>query len=143
MNYKHGHAKRRSRTYETWRSIKKRCDYPKCKAYEFYGGLGITYCERWKDFINFLKDMGERPEGMTIDRIDPKGNYSKENCRWATAEEQAMNKKNTVWIFHDNKLMSVKAYSEETDQNERTVRYHAQKEREETGVRIDFLPDGF
>lgn len=79
------------RTYYSWRGMVQRCTNPARRDYPRYGGRGITVCERWLDFRNFLADMGERPEGRTLDRINNEGNYEPSNCRWATPEEQIRN----------------------------------------------------
>lgn len=90
MKIKHGFAG--SPTYNSWQAMKSRCDYPSQAKYHNYGGKGITYCPEWATFEGFLADMGERPEGRTLDRKDSKGNYNKGNCRWATRWEQDTNK---------------------------------------------------
>lgn len=92
-NRLHGHANPKSPTYNTWRAMKERCDRPAHKDYSSYGGRGIGYDPRWSKFINFLTDMGERPHGMTLDRIDPNGDYCKDNCRWADAMTQRHNRR--------------------------------------------------
>lgn len=88
--------------YTTWVSMKQRCFNPKVKNYHRYGGRGITVCDEWKNsFENFLKDMGERPEGYCIDRIDNEKGYFKENCRWVTNEENCNNRE--VSALHEYK----------------------------------------
>jgi len=80
-------------TYSSWEAMRSRCNNPNNPGYHWYGGRGIKVCERWDDFDNFLWDMGERPEGKTLDRIDVNGNYEKSNCKWSTPLEQTQNRR--------------------------------------------------
>jgi hypothetical protein len=93
-NLRHGHNKKgqQTKTHKSWVAMLHRCRGQNYSDYYRYGGRGITVCERWHLFENFLADMGERPEGKTLDRIDVYGNYTPENCRWATLSEQQRNK---------------------------------------------------
>lgn len=93
----HGHrgslGSNRTPTYNSWRAMKMRLTQKTHESYSWYGGRGITMDPRWDKFEAFLADMGERPEGKTLDRIDPNGNYTKDNCKWSTAKQQARNKR--------------------------------------------------
>lgn len=91
---RHGMAD--TRIYDIWTQMVQRCHNSRNARYADYGGRGITVCERWRDFVNFYADMGERPAGRSLDRIDNDLGYSPENCRWATNTEQRRNRRDTA-----------------------------------------------
>ena len=82
----------RTPTYRSWESMRQRCNNKNATMYHRYGGRGISVCPRWNSFANFLEDMGERPSGATLDRVDNDAGYRKENCKWSTRKEQADNR---------------------------------------------------
>lgn len=93
--------------------MKKRCLNPGHRNFKDYGGRGITVCERWMTFDNFLADMGERPDGLSLDRINNNAGYSSENCRWATLVEQNCNRRNNTWITYAGKTLTVTEWARE------------------------------
>ncbi len=106
----HGEAIERRKTpeYSAWAGIKSRCEQVGSTAYKRYGGAGIRVCERWNTFEQFLADMGRRPTAQhSVDRINNGGNYSPENCRWATQHQQQRNKSTNIFVSHGGRTMCV------------------------------------
>jgi len=130
---KHGHSidRKPTRTFRAWRHAKSRCLNPRDQKYSIYGGRGITMCERWKhDFREFLKDMGECPPGKTIDRKNPNGHYEPDNCRWATAHEQARTRTDNVFVEYRGETLVLKDFADALGVNYKAlhsrVRYRGQ-----------------
>lgn len=94
----------KSPTHNIWSGMRSRCLDRNSRIYKFYGGRGIKVCERWNIFENFYFDMGERPAGMQLDRIDCLGNYEPSNCRWATKEENLKNMRLPKEVMINNRF---------------------------------------
>jgi len=118
------HGKRYTRTYRIWNGMLARCRNPKHKHYKYYGGRGIQVNANWLSFPNFLKDMGECPEGLSIDRIDNNSGYYKENCRWATNKQQHNNTSTCVYITFQEETHTIKEWA-----NIKNINYNTLKGR--------------
>lgn len=120
---KHGHASsgELSPTYHSWAGMLSRCRSPSHKDYRSYGGRGIEVCPEWREFKRFLADMGERPKGKTLERRDVNGPYSKENCQWATAQEQGWNRRGNRLVTVNGESKPLSRWIKEMGLNSRTV----------------------
>ena len=106
--------------FELWRGIVKRCNNPKSINYKYYGGRGITICNRWLDFKLFLDDMFSTWEdGLSIDRIDVNGNYEPQNCKWATLKSQQRNRRDSIILEYKNKTQTLSDWAEELKINKK------------------------
>lgn len=120
------HGLSSNRTWNIWRRMVARCHSPR-EAGKHYQKSGITVCERWRaDFNAFLDDMGEAPEGYSIDRIDNNGNYEPANCRWATRHVQARNRSVNIWVDIDGRKLVMKDVAAELGVAPNTIRYYVQ-----------------
>lgn len=107
------HGRSHSSIHYAWSAMRDRCSNPNRRDWDRYGGRGIKVCERWQVFENFLADMGERPAGMSLGRIDPNGDYSPENCRWANGTTQGNNTRRNVYVEHGGKKQTIAQWADE------------------------------
>lgn len=113
----------KSRAYSSWLAMRARCTYPRNLHYHLYGGRGIKVCPEWlTSFEVFFADMGEPPEGMSLDRIDVNGDYTKENCRWATDKEQANNCRDNSVIVTPQGKYTLQQFAAMTGMNRVNIR---------------------
>lgn len=110
LHLRHGHNRNActtgyTPTHKVWNSMLQRCYNNKHRKYCDYGGRGIKVCKSWHNFANFLFDMGERPEGLSIERINNNEGYSKQNCRWASRRDQSNNRRNTIKVFYNGRTI--------------------------------------
>lgn len=99
--------------YKSWQAMKTRCSNPNTACYKNYGERGIYYCKEWETFENFYRDMGDRPEGLTLERINNNLPYSKDNCRWATTAEQNRNTRQNILLEKDGRIMCLTDWAAE------------------------------
>lgn len=116
------HGMSKTRTYRIWKAMRERCLKITSSGYEKYGAKGITVCDRWSRFEFFLSDMGEAPEGTSIDRINTYGNYEPGNCRWATLAQQAVNTRRNYKITINGVTKCSTEWAREYGINPRTVK---------------------
>lgn len=127
---RHGEASARTKEFRAWEAAKGRCFNPRNPKYPRYGGRGIGMCARWRgDFSAFLSDMGRKPSGTTLDRIDNDGNYEPGNCRWATPKVQAQNTIQFMPINFRGEIMGMADFAKLFGRHPETVRYHLNKGR--------------
>ena len=123
-------------TYKTWADMKVRCDPMSKQKYPNYAGRGIGVCDRWQTFENFYDDMGERAQGKSLDRIDNNKGYCPENCRWATPKQQCNNRRNTVYVKHNGKILNVWQFAKEIKLSESGAlkRVHREYRKDRNGI---------
>jgi len=125
LNETHGMSK--TKIYKIWTSMHERCYQPSNHAYARYGARGIVVCERWHDFNLFFSDMGHRPPGKSLDRIDNNKSYSPENCRWATPEEQQNNTSSAHLLSHGGVTKSISQWARHLGVSRNRIRTRLQK----------------
>ena len=120
---KHGHyvGNVPTATYRIWSGMKSRCLNKNVPEYKNYGGRGIKVCERWMDFSNFLEDMGARPDGLSIDRVNNDGHYEPDNCRWATEIEQHNNRSDNTLLTYNGETLTISEWSRKLGINKHTL----------------------
>lgn len=115
------HGMSESKEYIIWSAMNQRCSNKNNKGYKYYGGRGIKVCKGWLKFENFYKDMGNKPQGLSLDRIDNSKGYCKENCRWATRKEQQRNTRYNKMIAYKGETKCLVEWSEELNMNYNTL----------------------
>lgn len=110
--FKPTHGMKKTPIYAVWNSMISRCTLESCTSYRNYGARGVYVCEKWRKFENFYSDMGDRPDGMTLERIDNDGNYFPENCKWDTPKNQSRNKRTNRLISYKGETRCLVEWSE-------------------------------
>lgn len=116
------HGKRGTAIYKLWQGMRERCNNPNNKHYFGYGSRGISVCKEWRYFANFYADMGDKPDGKVLDRIDNNGPYSPSNCRWATLKESANNRRTNRMVTINGVTWTLQEWCDFLKLNASTVR---------------------
>ena len=124
-NIRKTHGLTNTQEHQAWSEMKKRCNNPNSNTYSYYGGRGIKICERWEhSFENFLSDMGKKPTSQhSLDRINGELGYSPENCRWATKQEQASNRRGNHYLIFNGEEKTITEWSRIYNISRRAIRY--------------------
>lgn len=125
VHTKHGHAM--SPEYGAWKNMIQRCQNPRLKSFKDYGGRGIKVCDSWMRLENFMNDMGSRPKGHSLDRINNSDGYHPQNCRWASRKEQQRNTRRNVIVECNGQRMTLVAWSEKTGIDRDTIENRLKK----------------
>lgn len=120
--------KHSKKIYDVWRGMIQRCSNKSHISYQYYGGKGVTVCDRWVENIdNFIDDMGEKPQGHTLDRIDSKGNYSPSNCKWSTIMEQNNNRSSIRMLTFNGETMNLSTWAKKINTSPPALHYRIVK----------------
>lgn len=132
-----------SPVYFSWRSMRSRCYNPKNPSFQHYGGRGISVCEQWRDnYDKFFEDMGDRPEGKSLDRINNELGYSPENCRWATMKEQLNNQRRNRRLTLAGETKTLSQWSDALNVSQDTLHKRLERMTVEKALKTGFLYDG-
>lgn len=133
------HGQSHTPEYMAWRGMRKRCSNPKAKGYEYWGGRGISVCERWlNSFEAFYSDMGPKPEGSSLDRKDNDGDYEPSNCRWVNKKTSSLNRRSIRWIEIKGETKCLKDWARALKENPKGL-YEKAKRR---GISVEQMLGG-
>lgn len=138
-NTTHGLTYSKAKLYSLWSSMLARCYNKDCKTYHRYGGRGIKVSDSWKNFENFANDMGDRPDGKSLDRVDNDGNYTKENCRWATQAEQSRNTSRNLVFDYKGKRTVLKDIAHAENLSYTKLLYHVSDKGKTLNEAISYI----
>jgi hypothetical protein len=125
------------RTYQCWADMKNRCNNKNHKRYADYGGRGIKVCDEWNSYENFVRDMGLKPDGLVLDRVDNSGNYVPVNCRWATYHDSNKNTRRNTYYTYEGKTQTIEEWAEKYDMPRSTLSSRIHSYRWPIGIALE------